>query len=152
MTIFFIYLLKVIICSAVLTAYYFLCLRNKVFHQWNRFFLLLVVLLSLTVPLLQFTIFHTPEEAQQGAIKLLNAVYAEGEPVVILSQKNSFYLSDWPVYLYGSVSLILLCGFLLSLIKIFRLIRQNCAQEVQKILFINTEVTGTPFSFFHYIF
>ncbi len=152
MTIFFIYLLKVIICSAVLTAYYFLCLRNKVFHQWNRFFLLLVVLLSLTVPLLQFTIFHTPEEAQQGAIKLLNAVYAEGEPVVILSQKNSFNLSDWPVYLYGSVSLILLCGFLLSLIKIFRLIRQNCAQEVQKILFINTEVKGTPFSFFHYIF
>ncbi len=34
---FAIYLLKVIICSAFLLGYYWVVLRNKTFHQWNRF-------------------------------------------------------------------------------------------------------------------
>lgn len=147
-----IYFLKVILCSTLLTGYYFVALRNKLFHQWNRFYLLIAVLLSLALPLVQFTIFHTPEEAEQSAIKLLNVVGGGGEEVVVFSSGSGVSLEDWAAYSYSTISILLLCGLFFSLIKISTLIRQHQAQRVQNILFINTEVKGTPFSFFRYIF
>ena len=147
-----IYFLKVILCSALLTGYYFAALRNKVFHQWNRFYLLLAVLLSLALPLMQFTIFHTPEQAEQSAIKLLSVVGGEGEAVVVSSPGSRVSFEEWAAYSYSAVSLLLLCGLALSLVKIARIIRRHQPQEVQNILFFNTDVKGTPFSFFRYIF
>ncbi len=147
-----IYLLKVFLCSALLAGYYYVALRNKVFHQWNRFYLLLAVLLSLLVPLFQFTIFHTPDEAEQGAIKLLHAVQSPQQPVIISSSQNYFYLLSSLSYLYAFISFIFLCALLFSLVRIAQLIEQHHKQELQNIYFINTEVKGTPFSFFRYIF
>ena len=34
------YLLKVILCSAVLYAYYLIALKDRKFHYYNRFYLL----------------------------------------------------------------------------------------------------------------
>ncbi len=147
-----IYLLKVILCSALLTGYYFLALRNKAFHQWNRFFLLATVVLSLVLPLMQFTIFHTTEEVDQGAIKLLNVVGGAGEADVIVTSAARFNFLYFVPYLYTCCSLVLLATLATNLLKIARIVRQNETQEIQNILFINTEVKGTPFSFFRYIF
>jgi len=36
------YFLQVVVCSAVLYVYYLLALRNKKFHQYNRFYLLMI--------------------------------------------------------------------------------------------------------------
>jgi len=147
-----IYFLKVLLCSALLTGYYFLALRNKVFHQWNRFYLLLAVVLSLLVPLAQFTIFHTPEEGQQGAIKLLTTIQSNGEPVVVSSSGGYVNLLSIAPFLYLFVSLILLSALLLSLIKIAQVIRHHQSYKLQNVHFMNTDVKGTPFSFFRYIF
>ena len=67
------YLLKVIICSGLLFAYYHMALRNKVFHQWNRFYLLGIVVLSLALPWLQITLYHYQDEPN-NAIRLLKVV------------------------------------------------------------------------------
>lgn len=45
------YFLQVSLCSAVMFGYYWLVLRNKRFHQYNRFYLLTIALLSWVVPL-----------------------------------------------------------------------------------------------------
>ena len=50
------YLLKVTICSGILLGYYWLFLRNKIFHSYNRFYLLAVIILALSVPLIQINI------------------------------------------------------------------------------------------------
>src|SRR5882757_8541891 len=47
------YLFKMLLCSGILYAYYYVALRNNRFHQWNRYYLLLATLLSLILPLLQ---------------------------------------------------------------------------------------------------
>ena len=44
------YALKTIIYSAIFFGYYCLALRNKRFHYYNRFYLLMTVLLSLSLP------------------------------------------------------------------------------------------------------
>ncbi len=50
------YLLKVTIISGLLFGYYHLALKDKVFHQWNRFYLLASVVFSLIMPFISFTI------------------------------------------------------------------------------------------------
>ena len=47
------YDLQVIICSAIMMSYYFSFLRNKKFHQYNRFYILAVFLLSFMIPLIK---------------------------------------------------------------------------------------------------
>src|SRR5689334_14890036 len=80
------YLLKITFCSGIFFLYYHLALRNKVFHQLNRFFLLAAVLISISVSFVQFNIYHDVLAPSNGAIKLLQVVesangYLEEVPV-----------------------------------------------------------------------
>ncbi|HVG12488.1 MAG TPA: M56 family metallopeptidase [Flavisolibacter sp.] len=146
------YLIKVTVCSALLTGYYFIALRNKVFHQWNRFYLLLSVLFSLVIPLFQFTLLHTPEQSTEAAIRMLAAVQSGRDELVVLSPDGGLSFARLLPLLYGTVSIILAIGLFASLFRIAAMIRQHSIQEVQSIWFVPTEVKGTPFSFFRYIF
>src|SRR6185436_11651088 len=47
------YFLQVVLCSGMMMGYYWLVLRNKRFHQYNRFYLLAIALLSWIVPLIK---------------------------------------------------------------------------------------------------
>ena len=47
------YFLQVFFCSAVLMGYYWLVLRDKKFHQYNRFYLISVLLMSWIIPLIK---------------------------------------------------------------------------------------------------
>ena len=85
------YLLKVFVCSAILFLYYHLALRNKLFHQWNRYYLLFSVVLSLVIPLFKFTVFPDTESAKP--IQLLQVVYTADEYVAQASGNNYFNLS-----------------------------------------------------------
>src|SRR5215218_4904013 len=147
------YLLKVIVCSGVLFLYYHIALRNKRFHQWNRFYLLAIIILSLVVPLLQFTLFHHREESSQ-AIQLLQVVesadsFVEG---VYIDGQQSISLEQWVVFGYVVISALVLATLILSFIKIYAIAKRNKIQVVDRIRFISTKDNGTPFSFFHYIF
>src|SRR6476620_7523160 len=68
------YLLKVIICSGALFLYYHIALRNKLFHQWNRFYLLISVIISLIAPILQVNIIHQSSGAPNQAIQMLQVL------------------------------------------------------------------------------
>jgi len=52
MTAFFVYLLNVIVCSALFAGCYWWVMRNRRFHQWNRFYIIVSALLSITIPAL----------------------------------------------------------------------------------------------------
>jgi len=65
------YLIKVIICSGFLFIYYYLALRNKLFHQWNRFYLLASVIISLVAPLIQISILNYSSEETNKAVQIL---------------------------------------------------------------------------------
>lgn len=146
------YLLKVIICSGLLFAYYHMALRNKVFHQWNRFYLLAIVILSLALPCLQFTWYHYQDEPN-NAIRLLKAVQSADVYMQELSgsQNKLFSTEQWFGLLYCFISVIILIGAFVSLSKIVALIRRHTISQVNRIKFISTREPGTPFSFFNYI-
>src|ERR1700733_13070631 len=57
------FLLKSVVVSAILTSWYWLGLRNKRLHQYNRFFLLFTLCASVVIPLLHFQWFAIREQA-----------------------------------------------------------------------------------------
>src|SRR5215203_4123048 len=93
------YLLKVMICSGLLFCYYHIALRNKLFHQWNRFYLLATIVLSLTIPCLEVNIWDTSRESTVTNIQLLQVkiffLWNSGALLLIAAYQSLFlfYLS-----------------------------------------------------------
>ena len=148
------YILKVVICSGILYGYYRLTLHNKIFHRWNRFYLLGAVVISLSFPLIKINIWHNPAEDDGQIIRLLNVVTTGDEYIHEVSSSGSFHLSGEQVAIvvYMAVSLALLIILFHALMKLSRLARHNPLQKIQQINVVQTEAKGTPFSFFRYIF
>ncbi len=150
------YLLKVIICSAVLFGYYWFALRNKVFHGYNRFYLLTIIGLSLLLPTMEINIFHKIEEPKTNVIKMLQIVTAGDEyidEIVLTPTRHSLSFEELIPYIYIAISTLLLIALLHLLIKIFTLLKNNKAVAIENIYLVNTDAAkGTPFSFFRTIF
>ena len=62
------YLLQVTICSGILYSYYHFFLRNKKFHQFNRFYLLAATVVSLLIPFLQIPVYFSRQQADSSII------------------------------------------------------------------------------------
>lgn len=146
------YLLQVIICSGILFLYYHVALRNRVFHQWNRFYLLAAVVLSVVLPGIDWNI-EKPEEAAPvtAIVTALTDVKTTME-VVAVQQGTTFSASDLilPAYLLVCAGLLIL--LIASIEKILSIIRRHEAKKADDVYFIDADVSGTPFSFFKYIF
>jgi hypothetical protein len=147
------YLLKVIICSGILCGYYFLALRNKIFHRWNRFFLLAAVILTLVVPVMKINIFQKPDEDKGTVIKMLQTINY-GDEVVIEYGRKGFHINSELITesAYLLISAIFLTIFFIALYKIIRLKKKYPETQIEGIHFITTDAKGTPFSFFNSIF
>ncbi len=122
------YLLKVVICSCILYGYYQLALRNKVFHRWNRFYLLAAVVLSLAAPLIKINIWQKAGEPKTQMIQVLQTVSTGDEFVFDFgkakgnSQINASYIS---LCIYIIISLLLFAFLVQTLFKIYSLKQNN---------------------------
>jgi N-acetylmuramoyl-L-alanine amidase len=151
---FFWYMLKVIICSGILFGYYWFFLRNKIFHQYNRFYLLAAVSLSLLLPLLKINFWQPAADTNQ-AIRVLQAVSAGDEymnNIVLTAKRSNWSLEQLYPVVYILVSLIFFLVMLRTLFLIRTLLKKYPVQQVEEITFINTQDDSTPFSFLKYIF
>jgi len=150
----FLYAIKVIVCSGILVGYYWLALRNKVFHHYNRFFLLSAVVLSLVIPVIKID-FWQQQQNKTPVIKLLQAVNADNnslDEIVLNSTANAFDWQKFGGYLYLIFFGVLLIHFIVSLCNIFIIYKQSKKIVTNEISLIQTEAKGTPFSFFKLIF
>ena len=148
------YLLKVMLCSGILFSYYWLLLRNKVYHRYNRFYLLAALLVSLVMPLIEINIWHKADTAAQS-IKLLQAVTGSNEYLdeIVLTSRQNYFTSEQLVLLLYLLTCFIFCTlFIQVLLKIRTLLKQHQQTVVDNICFVNTTAKGTPFSFLKYIF
>jgi len=152
---FAIYLLKVTICSGILFGYYWLLLRNKIFHQYNRFYLLAVVALSLTLPVIQVNIWHAADAPAPQAIQLLQVVGSSNEyldEIIITSKSTNLSTEQGLTILYLIITLIFFIVFIQTIFSIRTLFKKHRHSLVENVYFVNTTAKGTPFSFLKYIF
>lgn len=149
------YIAKVILCSALLYGYYWLVLRNKNFHAYNRFFLLAATGLSLLLPLVRIDLWSSHDPEQGSVIRMLKAVSTGDEymeAVVIRSSIPSWTPERLYPFVYLAISLIMLFVLVYGLLRIAFLLKKYPVREIGDIAFINSNAKGTPFSFFKYIF
>lgn len=147
------YLLKVVICSGILSLYYQLALKNKLFHQWNRFYLLISVVLSLLLPLVQIK-FFAPSQHNNKAIQLIQVVQSADDYLEEVTVSTSAWSSpeQWMLLFYWLISAFIFLSLLLSISKIVMLLRSHKVQILHAVKFVVTKAQGTPFSFLDYIF
>jgi NADH:ubiquinone oxidoreductase subunit 6 (subunit J) len=151
------YLFKVILCSAVFTGYYWLALRNKIFHSWNRFYLLGAVVCTLIIPFTNLTLLPTQEQEKAVAYQLIENIttderwFEEANPIAT-PQTNFITTERILLSSYILISAVFLVLLFLAMIRIIKLLRQNPHWQLNGLVFVDTEARGTPFSFFKYIF
>lgn len=145
------YILKVLIISGILTGYYFLVLKDKVFHHWNRFYLLLTICLSVLLPLVSIHIFEGGAE-HENVTKVLQTITKQDKFVVESGRTSAKNTDMYWMYGYLLFSFFLLIKLVSSIIRI-RLLKKRYPQtKVKGVNFLNTTEKGTPFSFFNDIF
>lgn len=153
------YLARMILISGFLLGYYWVFLRNAPFHQYNRCYLIGILVLALTLPLM-----HMPIEGL-GNGNLTSQAIAALHEITTGNWGESGRLTNNPGLsraflgfqdlgygIYFPVTSVLLAVFIRRIHYIIRL-SGRCPQErVERIrIFFSTE-PGTPFSFLRMIF
>jgi N-acetylmuramoyl-L-alanine amidase len=146
-----IYLLKVTCISALLFLYYFVALRNKKFHYYNRFYLLMAVAISIVLPFVQLKWFTFVSRSQQ-TIHLYNIIYGSGEADVVVKAAPAINWQQIIVYAFAFVCAAAIMVFAARILKIARLKKLYPVQKLLEFDFINTDVPAAPFSFLKNIF
>lgn len=154
-----IYTGQVVLVSGVLFGFYHLFLRNRQFHQYNRFFLLLASVASLLIPVIRIPLPYTlaPKETTPGVVRLLETIYISetampADAGAVISQHTSINWWMTGITAYLIVAAIMITVSLIGVIKISRLARFYPSEKMDKIHFVNTDAPGTPFSFFNWLF
>ena len=146
------YDLQVIICSAIMMLYYFMVLRNKKFHQYNRFYILAVFFLSFLIPLIKIQL--DKMETQKAVVQFIY-VLADYNAVMDKAVAAKGFQVNWDmmaIAAYAAISAFFLTTFIVALLRIRHLLKKYSCNNLGDVYLILTNVKGTPFSFFRYIF
>jgi N-acetylmuramoyl-L-alanine amidase len=149
-----IYLLKCIACSGILYVYYRVVFFNRISHQWNRFYLLSAVAVSLFLPLLKIYIPGETILQNTNVVRLLNVVAGSDVPYEDNVPASSQIFD--PFMLMSALYIMIAAGFLLflirSLMRIYKLYRSCPRETFHDINLVMTTDKDTPFSFLKTIF
>ena len=151
------YLLQVIISSGILYGYYHLFLRNKKFHQYNRYYLLMTMVISICIPFLRIPVYFDAAETEPMFSKTLTVFsYGNFEEDIIAGTVSPgsgwFSWRNILSFLYVVMAAFLFTRFCVALIRIVRLANIYPGEKIDNIRFINTNEPATPFSFFRWLF
>src|SRR5690606_37959335 len=141
------YLLQSIACSGILYGYYHFFLRDERFHQYNRFYLLFSIAVSLLLPLVKIPVVISNVQDTD----LIYAFVSTGENVLVTA-KPGF---DYALLLYALYFLIV--GFLvlklvMAVLTIVKIKREASPEIIESITFLQTAHPDAPFSFFKWLF
>ena len=153
------YFLQVLMASGILYGYYHFFLRNKAFHQYNRFYLLASVFISLLIPFLQIPVYFNGSDSQSAVVlqrlqqmSMGGFEQGDGVPINTTTEHTGLNWTSIMFAIYISVALLFFMRIALSIVKIRNLRRHNPTEKLGDIEFVSTEEPGTPFSFFRWLF
>jgi N-acetylmuramoyl-L-alanine amidase len=155
---FLLYLGKVMLCSGILLGYYWLFLRNKRFHHYNRFYLQATLLFSVILPFIRIPVWNKPQnpvnQVMYQTLEVLTVNYGEEEGLragtgtlaKLFTLENMLYL------VYGIGIMVLLWTLFRSLLYIKKISKKYPFERIGELKFFTTREPNTPFSFFRSIF
>lgn len=147
------YLLKSVLYASVLTGYYWFGLRNQVFHPYNRFYLLAVVLVSLLLPFVHWQ-WTAPAQALPAWYVTSQRVPLETSTLAEAADDYAWMTNPWIWIgmLAAAISLFRLSRLTLGWIVIYRYSKRYPGVPMQDFIWHNTSLPAAPFSFFSRLF
>lgn len=158
------FLLKMVICTGLLLAVYILFLEKERMHRFKRFYLLFSLLFAMAIPLLTVEVpavlaFVAEKPAQQQAVTSLTVQYTEvtyqqvaATTNPVIEQPKPITKEDVLLYLYITISTILLVRYMLNLLHLALVIRRNKTIKLKNATLVLVADKIVPHSFLHYIF
>jgi N-acetylmuramoyl-L-alanine amidase len=137
--------------------YYHFLLRNKKFHQYNRYFLLLATAISFCIPFFNIPVYFDAEKTTPILVQTLTSLspgeFGESEiPGHTLVHANWLTSKNILSSVYLLIIIFLFIRFIVALFRIARLVQIYPVEKIDNIYFITTAEPATPFSFFRWLF
>jgi len=141
------YLLESSICLAVFYTFYFLVLKSLTSFQWNRFYLILSLLLSCSIPLMSFNIFP---------------IYYNSTPLDTLSTLSNQVVADTPdnnpinlatilMGLYAIIAFLFIVRLVYNSTTILKKIKQSEKLNKGDYTFVLNNDETKVYSFFNFL-
>ena len=118
---FLLYILKISLLSGLFLGYYWIALRNKRFHYYNRFYLLASIVFSLLIPLLRFDWITTEQPVFMGSGASIDLIATASSK----SPTSSINFSAISLIFIQVVSLLLLLTICYKIFKIYQIKKQS---------------------------
>lgn len=139
-------ILKIILCSSLLIALYYLFLEKEKMHRFNRFYLIFSLVFSYVIPFITIT---TEFSKLNNNPQLIFEETAQ-QIVLFPTRQESFNWMNLTLIVYGIVTSILLIKAIISVLKIKNLKGKEINYLGQKIIITNQNLS--PFSFWKTIY
>lgn len=142
------YIIKSFVASGILYGYYLAALKNKKFHAYNRFYLLLSVICSLVVPFINFEWIYIDQTQNAPLADVVNIINSPGagQPVSLFT----------PAWVLSGISLLISCLLLFFLVSkiawIYRVKKAGTEVKLPGYTLVETGVEQAPFSFLSNLF
>ncbi len=147
----FAYILKV---NALILLFYFVyqvALSRETFYKHSRWFLLSGLLVSVVLPFVTIT----KVEYYEAKRVISNSIENNVPQMVQISQEAAQepMLTNQEILLliYGIICFGFFIKTILDFFKLFKIIKVSNSEKKNKLVYINTNLVHTPFSFFNYI-
>lgn len=146
------YIVKSTISIVILYLFYYFLLRNNKSFEFNRFYLLFVIVLSLTIPFVQISMVINLPVAQNVQDYSSSIYNINVQGVIVNGQKASiFSIYNLLVFSYFLVCTILLTRFIFNLGKIIKMINNSSKASNSFPRIVLSKNKTLPYSFFQYI-
>ena len=136
-------ILKIILCSSIFIAGYYLFLEKERMYRFNRWYLLSALLLSYVIPFITITI-QNPDTDTKTQILFEETAQ---QMVFVQPEQESFNWMNIVWGIYAVVTIFLLIKSLLAFLAIRRIRGEKLIYEHYKILLTNENLS--PFSFWN---
>lgn len=147
MTFLIAYIIRSIIASGILYAWYLVALRNRKFHVYNRVYLLSAVVISLILPFADLNCLDIKKPESAAFNRFITVL--SYPPAGHRSSSLNTYIIITCVTL---ISLFLLTVMILKISRVYRVKRDNGYVRLGNVDFIRTSIGDAPFSFFNNLF
>ena len=145
------YLLKVSAGTTLLYLCYLLLFRKDTFYRRNRIFLILTLLLPIIFPALKIPVLSNTVTPATPVIAMENMIFPESTYESTISGTiNSFDYNSLFIWIYFTITGLLMLRIIVSLISTYRIIMKGSVKNDQFPKVIVSENQLPPFSFFPY--
>ncbi|OYU54255.1 MAG: hypothetical protein CFE25_16645 [Chitinophagaceae bacterium BSSC1] len=145
---FLLYMLKISLLSGLFLGYYWIALRNKRFHYYNRFYLLAALVFSLLIPLLRFDWITTEQPVFMGSGASIDLIATASSK----SPTSSINISAISLIFIQVVSLLLILTICFKIFKIYQIKKHSQITKLDGFDLMHTDEDSAPFSFLDNLF